>query len=73
MLYLICKRAKPVRRSSPIVVYIEGFPATGNPPGYAPDLWVVSMTKPATAASEQAPNLVGGATNPALARVSCTN
>ena len=23
MLYLICKRAKPVRRSSPIVVYIE--------------------------------------------------
>ena len=44
-----CKRAKPVRRSSPIVVYIEkkstgrggggggGFRATGNPPGYAPD------------------------------------
>ena len=23
MLYFICKRAKPVRRSSPIVVYIE--------------------------------------------------
>ena len=36
MLYLICKRAKPVRRSSPIVVYIDlrpggGFRATGNP------------------------------------------
>ena len=38
ILYLICKRAKPVRRSSPIVVYIEkklragGFRAKGNPP-----------------------------------------
>ena len=39
MLYLICKRAKPVRRSSPIVVYIEkilragggGFPGNGKP------------------------------------------
>ena len=42
---VVCKRAKPVRRSSPIVVYIEffflrpgGFQATGNPPGYAPEL-----------------------------------
>ena len=47
MLYLICKRAKPVRRSSPIVVYIEkksygpgegggggggGVPGNGKPP-----------------------------------------
>ena len=43
MLYLVCKRAKPVRQPSLIVVYIEfffyrrgGFRATGNPPGYAP-------------------------------------
>ena len=39
MLYLICKRAKPVRRSSPIVVYIEkilwpggGFPGNVETP-----------------------------------------
>ena len=52
MLYLECRRAKPVRLSSPIVVYIiiynyrkkfygpggGGIQATGNPPGYAPDL-----------------------------------
>ena len=48
MLYLIiilCKRAKPARRYSPIVVYIGknsmarggGLLGNGKPPGYAPD------------------------------------
>ena len=48
MLYLVCKRAKPVRRSSdssPIVVYImrkknfycpRGFPGNGKPPWLRP-------------------------------------
>ena len=46
MLYLIYKKAKPVRRSSPIVVYIEkkstgpggGVPGNRKPPaGWAPE------------------------------------
>ena len=48
MLSLIYKRAKPVRRSSPIVVYIEknstgggGFRATGNPPWLCP--WYIGQ------------------------------
>ena len=48
MLYLICERAKPVRRSSPIVVYIDlragggggggGSGQRETPTGYAPAL-----------------------------------
>ena len=48
MLSLIYKRAKPVRRSSPIVVYIEKNSTGGGgvsgqretPPGYAPGISV---------------------------------
>ena len=49
---MLCKRAKPVRRSSPIVVYIEKIlwggggggvsGQRGNPPAYAPDTVVIS-------------------------------